>query len=501
MRGAFLKSSIVLLISITILFATDLKINGGNRGEYWLWVDEELDSLNYTEHFEDKLTMSAQFNDFLFKGVFFIWDPSPPTVEGIRYIDYTVEYRKRPVNILYGTYYTTFGRGLALNAYYDEDFRQDNSLFGVRADVIHWKSRLTVLTGSPRNIAFEQFTYEIENDTTDQIRGADVTTKLIPKATLGARYVRVNRQQDLTPKAFTELFGGNVGYMAGPFDVYIEYARLLGTRPLVGGRLEGNGLVFSTSLALSGLGVTLQLMDYDSIGTGGFGYRYNEPPTPIASGVSVNQGMDEIGYGVSFVYSPSDIVSLELQNNKISTHDESVSTLEEVLMLNDTMDGVLEQILKIISYPSYETELTGGIERVIKQGIEATIEKKTELKPYIEFTYAFGPYYVEAGYEHNFITSDTSDYYEHAGLIAVGKPESFVFSLRYERRSRVPDWLVPELGERTTWPLAELSLDITNRHNLRIRAGGEKGGLVCSGGVCRWEPPFQGVKISLTSIL
>lgn len=499
MKGALLKSSILLFICTTLLFATDLRISGGNRAEYWLWVDEERDSLNYTEHFEDKLTLSSQYKELLFRGVFFFWDPSS-TTQKLQYLDYTIEYKKRPVDILYGTYYTVFGRGLALNTYYDEDFRQDNSLFGVKTEFDYMKSHLTLLTGNPRNIAFEQFNYSVENDTSDQIRGVDFFTKLIPRTTVGGRYVRVNRADDMTPKSFTELFGGNVGLVAGPFDAYVEYAQLRGTRPVVGGRLQGYGLVVTTGLALPGLGISLQYVDYDSIGTGGFGYRYNEPPTPIASGISVNQGIDEIGYGVSLIYSPSDAMSFELQNNKISTHDDAVGTIEEVLVLNDTMNGVFEQIVRIITYPSYETEATGGVERTVKQGIEASIDRKTELKPYIEFTYDFGPYFVEAGYEHNFISSDTSDYYEHAGMIAIGKPELFVLSLRYERRNRVPEWLIPELGEATTWPLVELSLDITHRHNLRLRAGAEKGGLICSGGVCRFEPPFQGVKLVLSSI-
>ena len=63
-----------------------------------------------------------------------------------------------------------------------------------------------------------------------------------------------------------------------------------------------------------------------------------------------------------------------------------------------------------------------------------------------------------------------------------------------------PDWLIPKLGDETGWPMVELSLDLTNRHNLRLRVGAEKGGLVCSGGVCRFEEPFKGVKLVLTSI-
>ena len=91
---------------------------------------------------------------------------------------------------------------------------------------------------------------------------------------------------------------------------------------------------------------------------------------------------------------------------------------------------------------------------------------------------------------------------DQALALSIGKPEAFVFTVRYERRNRAPQWLVDleKIGPETGWPLAELSLDLTTRHNLRIRAGAEKGGLVCTGGVCRFEEPFKGVKLVLTSI-
>jgi hypothetical protein len=305
--------------------------------------------------------------------------------------------------------------------------------------------------------------------------------------------------------AFTELYGGDVTFTLGPWQTYFEYGRQWGTRPVVGGRLAGNGYLATTSLSFPGYGLSLQYVDYDTLGFGGSGYRYNEPPTPIKSGVSVNRGIDEIGYGITVLTSPIDFFSLELNHNKVSTHDNSLTKIEQILgtafiELDDDVGGVLEQTGKLIIHPSWDFEITTAVERVTKQLIEPPVDKKIETKPYIDMTYDFGTFFIEAGYEHNFITSDTSDYYDHAASISVGKPELFVLSVRYERRNRVPDWLIPKLGDETAWPMVELSLDLTNRHNLRIRAGAEKGGLVCSGGVCRFEEPFKGVKLVLTSI-
>ena len=505
---------ILLVVCVCAAYAADFRLSGANRAEYWVFVDPSLDTLdlNYKEHLTEKLKLSLSYKDITLRGVFFFWDPTVTIPGELQYMDFSAQYKKDPVSILYGRFYETFGRGLVLNQFLDEDFNNDNSLFGIRTEINMFNSSLILLTGRPRNIFFEELTYNIKNDTTDQIRGAHFSTRIpFPKSrvniqtVLSGRYVRVNRVMDMNPMAFTELYGGDVTFTIGPWQTYFEYGRQWGTRPVVGGRLAGSGYLATTSLSFPGYGLSVQYVDYDTLGFGGSGYRYNEPPTPIKSGVSVNRGIDEIGYGITLLASPIDLFTLELNHNKVSTHDTTLNKIEQIvgtqfIELDDDVGGVLEQTGKIIWHPSYDLEITTAIERVTKQQIEPPVEKKIETKPYIDITYDFGTFFIEAGYEHNLISSDTSDYYDHAASLSIGKPELFVLSVRYERRNRVPDWLIPKLGDETGWPMVELSLDLTNRHNLRLRVGAEKGGLVCSGGVCRFEEPFKGVKLVLTSI-
>ena len=187
-----LKNNILLLtFSFVFLFAKDIRISGSNHAEYWVFTE------TYQEHLEDKLKLSLNYGDITLRGILFLWNPSLSTQDKLHYFDYAASYSKDPVNILYGTYYTTFGRGLALNAFLDEDFRVDNSLYGLKTDFKYFNSHLTLLSGKPRNIFFEDNKYKIKNDTTDQIRGINFKTKLIPLTTLGARYVRINRLTDL----------------------------------------------------------------------------------------------------------------------------------------------------------------------------------------------------------------------------------------------------------------------------------------------------------------
>lgn len=512
MRSSTRLSVLVLVIllagSVSLPNAQDLRLSGANYGEYWVFYEDEEADTNYEEHLEDKLKLALSYGDISLRGVFFLSDPSIPNLNRIDFLDYSVQYDKEPISILYGRFNKTFGRGLALNQFIDEDFKIDKSLYGVQASFRYFNSRLTVLSGKPRNVFFEENVYKIKNanDSTAQIRGIDLETKIIPNTTLGGRYVRINQERNLTPEAFTELFGGNIGFRAGPFDAYLEYAQQYGTRPGAGGRLKGYGILFSSSVALSGLGISFQMMEYDTIGFPiDRNYRYNEPVTPIKSGISVNRGIDEIGFGVSVLYSPFDFMTIELENNKISVRDTTVNKIQQIFTTDGEIPAVTEQSFKIQTYPTFDLEVTAGVERLVKDSIELPIIEKSEIKPYLDITYNLGSFFVETSYEHDFTsatdTIGTFDYYDHVLAVSVGRPESFVFTFRYERRSEAaPERFVSKLGEETSWPLAELSLDLTTRHNLRVRVGAEKGGLVCSGGVCRFEEPFKGVKLVLTSI-
>jgi len=49
------------------------------------------------------------------------------------------------------------------------------------------------------------------------------------------------------------------------------------------------------------------------------------------------------------------------------------------------------------------------------------------------------------------------------------------------------------------WPMAELVLQILERHRLDLFYGYERGGVSCAGGICRVVTPFKGVKLTLTS--
>lgn len=477
------KLIFLLILLFAMNHAEEITVAGSNKAEYWLFRDS-LD-----EHFEDKLNLVATYGSISGKSTFFMWDPSRPKKPKY-YLNYAISYNIPELDLTYGYFYNVFGRGLTLNSYVDEDFRQELILRGVMAKLHLYENDITVLSGRPRNLFFEENSYLVKNDTTDQLRGAEFVTRLIPHLHLGGRYVRVNRELDttITKKTFDELYGGSAKTFVGPVELYGEYVRRWGYDPILETRLSGNGYYLSGNISTSIVGIAGEYLVYDTIGMGGFGYRYNETPTPNRAGISVNRGMDEKGYGISLVSSPIDKVSLEVARTDVhNTYTRAAGR-----------HSVDEWIGKAKIDPSENLALEAGFDRQTQHNIDVKVHEKIENKPHLDIT--FTPDLVnsiEMGGEYNWIESDDYQYQERVVYFGVGRSQLLSIVFRYEQREI--GRILSYLDKKKEWKTLEFSWDINENQNLRVKLGNEKGGLVCSGGVCRWERPFDGVKVVLTS--
>ncbi|MEO0226381.1 MAG: hypothetical protein ABIL05_05465, partial [candidate division WOR-3 bacterium] len=158
--------------------------------------------------------------------------------------------------------------------------------------------------------------------------------------------------------------------------------------------------------------------------------------------------------------------------------------------------GAEEWIGKTKIDPSDRLSTEVGFDQSIQRRIDIKVPKKIENKPHFDIT--FSPdlvHSIDFGGEFNWISARPYEYTEWAAYVGLSRSQLISLTFRYEQRSKK----IPYLGDEKRWMTLELVWDITETHNLRIKAGNEKGGLICSGGVCRWERPFDGIKAVLTS--
>jgi hypothetical protein len=490
--GRVLRLACLLTLAGSLAGGANLTIQGVNRAEFWAYRD------SWATHAEDKMDLNLKYGDLSGGLGLFMFEPSQPwtTKKPIRLFDYTIAYSPKQLEILYGKFFQTFGKGLTLRAYSDDDFRHYKSLHGLRGTAhLPFATDVVLLGARLRDLFFQEGTYKQMNaaDTTDQVLGADLSSRPYQWGEIGARYVRVNRDstKDPTPKAFTELYGGNLSASIGPVDVYGEVCQRLGTRPGLGGRDKGLGYYISTTAAFSGFSIVGQYMDYDRIGFPTGVYHWNDPPTPILSGVALNRGEDEKGFGVVATATPVGTFYIEGNYGRLYKHQ-------------DPNSGVVEWEGK--SRYSLGTNWTfeGSFDHMVQQNVELHVLSRSTDKPAVLINYLIGTQTLAFEGEYDFVTEKRDDspsypdqQYHETGLSASYAPsQALLFTVGWQHVDQKLD--IRYAGQQS-WPIFETVWSVTDRNILRVRIGAERGGYTCSGGVCRFESPFTGAKLQLIS--
>jgi hypothetical protein len=491
--------------------AAELSIQGTNKAEFWLYKQD------YATHLENKLDLNLRYGDLRGGLGMFLYEPSKPwnaDRRPLRLLDYTVAYSPKMLEVLYGKFFQTFGKGLALRTYSDDDFRHYKSLHGLRGTGrLPRQTELVLLGARMRDIFFQENTYKVMNadsvhaDTTDQVLGANVESRPLSFLGVGGRYVRVNRTQDMEqypypdswPRIFNELYGGDVTATAGPVEVYAEVCQRLGTNPSVGGREKGLGYYLSGTVAVGSYSLLGEYMDYDKLGfpdvllAGKKTYRYTDPPTPIKSGVAINRGVDERGFGVTASGTPVAPLYVEASFGSLAASHKTTRVIEP---------GVLEGEGKVRYSLGTDWTFEAKFNHMVQKSIEVLGMNRATDKPTIHANYLLGQHTFALEAEDNFVTEDTGNmdepwqYHEGAVSASYGYGEALLFTVGYQFVDKI---LEHRYKGETSWPVCEAVWSITDRNMLRVRLGAERGGYTCSGGVCREEAPFNGIKAQLIS--
>ncbi|MGQ9707382.1 MAG: DUF6029 family protein [bacterium] len=481
----------VSFLFVATLFCANLSIQGVNRAEFWGYQQE------WATHFEDKLELIARYGYLDAELGLLLFEPSkhaPAVRQPLALFDYSIGYNPKELELRLGRFFATFGQGLALSSYSDDDFRHYKSLHGLLGRLrLPLRSEVTLLGARLRDVFFQEKTYKIMNelDTADQVLGADLVSRPVRFFGFGSRYVRINREVDPSAKAFTELFGGNFSLDFSPVSLGAEACWRLGTRAGIGGREKGFGYILNANVNIGGFSILGQFVDYTGLGFPSGVYHYNDPPTPLKSGLAINRGVDERGFGVQVSGMPWDGLYLEAVLGRLFVHD-------------DTSAGAFETEMKsrysLGSNWTFEGKFNHSMQRNIELGTyQRTIERPTVLVNFLRSEQTFS-LEAELGWVLE-MPADTSRgarwrYHEPLISFSYGFGERWLFTLGWQG---VDMDSLKRYDHQKSWPVFETVYQISERNVLRLRVGAEKGGYTCSGGVCRYESPFRGVKLQLIS--
>ncbi len=398
-----------------------------------------------------------------------------------------------------GNFFATLGRGLAFNCVEERRTGIDRDLEGADISLsLAELLELRLLGGWLRENA--------SMDTTRSLAGGQVGVAVLRNLNLSAIYLRANagdrRQAEIFGRPVEEMYGGAARAGYGPFELYAEfdlrrtYGKLVD--PTVGWEgaddVKGQARYLSASFSIPGLGIGFDAKDYRRFNAG-----FNAPPAANRDGWLLNAGYDEQGYQAQATVSPWSGLTI------IANHSWARSRQEYRWAYLPQFPG---DSLGRFKWRDYYLEVKWQAGAGLSLGLEARSRLEHNLQPDIKLRYFRGGA-VEAAltygqgrsvmmglggdqYRNHYIDQDL-DFYS---LTAQAKWSLLSLASIYGEAELCTKRL-PEYEDQRRW--GEAGIDLAwgqDRYHLKLSAGQTKGGLVCSGGFCRYEPSFRGLRAS-----
>ncbi len=467
-------------------------VNGGTQKIYGL------------QSFEDDLTATLGIGNFYLAGTLRFWQPRYDSFAGERVYEadlfkWYAGYRSEEAEGYYGSIYTTFGRGLTLHLYDDPVFEDVDKFiqgFYGRLD-LGWISA-TALAG--------RGTYDHDplNAYTDDVRGFEVSVNpFVPWLEVGGGVVSMD--QHLATDLFTgeairkRLFmpAAHLSVTTDYADLYAEYAQSDG--------YEYSGLGFAPysgeavyASAVGYLGRNSLLVEYKSYDH--FYNEWNAPPEVSFSGKPLDashSGVDEEGYLARLTVSPW--MGLSVSGGYCDAWD-------------SRRERERPEYGGEVRWDAWPWHAVGGVwlhDESYEVGDPGSdtyyLYERTELWPDLEASYTFeNGHSLALHFRYETIdTHEVNGTYGETNLNEQNPQGSVTYNWpEYFSATVSAQYALGALRQnesRRYWLAGEVTVHLGPDHDLTVYYGNQRGGLVCSGGVCREELPFDGLKIMLES--
>ncbi len=443
-----------------------------------------------------------------------------------------VEFQREGLELRAGDFYTLYGKGLALNLFENRGINYDTGLDGLRAAYSHEYFNVIFAGGSLDY-------YDLLDPTRIEsymVKSGHLDLKPAEFLTLGGSLVGVEGK---LPSVFgtnqlrADILEGTITMRGMGLEMTASYAhkKSWGTE-LVPGltpfEKAGEGIYGSLSYAsASSFGFTFEYKDYrfdeaDPLADRNRPTRVlpiQNPPivmkehgfnllTRNPHAIDFN---DEIGMQFDAFYSPSSTVTLNLNGSVASRHKAHGFTPG----VGPTVEGLSTSFL-----PGFERKFSPFYE--VYTEVEWYFDGESYLRAAFNFrrdeiyhekhtvysyTLPFRIEYVlpadnsisinlEQQLYHDSQRFEKPDYYnQFVGLTFAHSP-LWSLSLRMEYTTDTKD-----PSGRDFWTAVEGTYRLGNSHTATVTYGTERGGLICSNGICRQVQPFEGVRLSLLTQL
>lgn len=399
-----------------------------------------------------------------------------------------------------GNYYTLFGRGMVLKSYEDRTIRVDNNLLGIKVAGRYEGFVLTGLTGTAANSNNERL--DILHAVDLEYRGWKPLKAGVTVASNLPDSEGVARTTMASLRVLPSFWNVDIyGEYTAKFNENIKQSIFNGSETIVGQGLYGNLNFYFGSLSLLG-----EYKYYDNIAFTSQDETifYNTPPAvrleytyvlPNRHPSPLNQA-DEQGFQLAAGYNLSDDTYLTAAYTQTKTLPSS-SYYQRVNQINIPVTTQLEEVyftgqqdwsdaLTTIAAFAYNEELVTNTKNII---------------PILENRFYFGEVNtIKVVIEHQHTTdrTTTEEYYSDVLNIEYLRSPKFSIAAVAELQTKEPE---PNRVVRKFWGFIQAGYKIGDHTDISLLVGTRQAGNICIGGVCRYEPAFQGVELKLLTRL
>ena len=516
MKKTHLFLLIVILFSFVMTsYAQDfISLQGSNETK---WADgrETVSGSEQTKrYFENRMNLNLYYNNLRFGTRFTVLQPSEfgqnlSEQESLekRFLEY--QDPDADLKIRIGDFYTVWGRGLTLALFEDITQGFDSGLDGIMVSGGFSNIEIEAIAGRS-NANFLGLVRQA------QVNGAHIGGQLPLNMGFGLQGVLVTPSEDVSSYEENRTWGGYWNYNGSNLSLWAEHAK----EYISGDDDEYDATYVSASTNVGSIGILLDYKRYrykmhgNVAGGAGSQYAQSVGILPFHSAPIVQREFtsplfakhphivrydDEVGLQLELTYSPFDWGSFVLstaQSSSIGTDELFIPSLDE------ENSPYRELFLEMNAYPSPTWYMIGWIGMsedlvfVNEESVRARVSwnQRKVLGTTQEFSIS-DDWSVKASAEAAAVENIHNDtnYMDALLILGLNWRTQYSFAATLETTS-------DDAEDTSEWFKIDARAFIANKHELLVTYGKERGGLVCTSGKCRLVTPFDGVKVTWTSL-
>lgn len=396
-----------------------------------------------------------------------------------------------------GNFYEIFGRGLLFRAYEDRAIRIDNNMDGIL---------LNGHTGPLVGKAFSGRIREVATDErTDALRGADLEGEVVDGLRVGGSYLILTGEGSSASAPGVgplseEALGGRAAFGKDWFDAYVEAGRIsrlykkpedvipTPSRPARSyDDLRGTGIYGSLALyPIEGVAVTGEYKDYERFRfqpVNSTGTDYNNPPaltretsyTLLSRHPHVLNPDNEKGFQVEAVLTPSAGTTITLNRAETDKQNGDLAFHE---WYGEYRRPIGERWEGALVYDYIEDAETSTKNRTPAIEVEFHPEGDRSVRAEYQFQ--------------DTETERLGNSSTHFALLEFHANLDLTFSVVGEHAGFLDE--ISREPAKNDFVYAQVDYHLSPNHFLSMTAGKRRAGYICVGGICRFEPEFEGVE-------